>query len=114
MSSPISVDVNAMVQAAELLKTDHDSIRGQVLGLHTEFDALGASWGGNAAMQFQGAMEGFYELVNGVLTSLLTLAGQVDTAAVNYEKTHNMSTDAASSLQKQISADTPSLGLAGI
>ena len=111
MPDPINVDVGAMLAAVAEFEGKHDNIRGQVTSLQGEFDGLRATWGGDAATGFQNAMHGFYEQCNTILVTLQQIARDVDTSAINYEKTHHMSTDAALALQKRI-ASTPA-GLPG-
>jgi WXG100 family type VII secretion target len=111
VAEPINVDVQAMVSAASEMEDKHGSIRSQVTGLQSEIDGLMASWTGQAAGQFNNAMQNFYEDCNTVLTSLQHLAQAVDSSAQNYERAHQMTTDDAQSLASRISA-TPA-GLPG-
>jgi WXG100 family type VII secretion target len=111
MTEPINVDVDAMQNAVTEFEDKHDSIRGQVGSVQGEFEALSASWSGEAATGFQGAMHTFYEECNTILTSLQSLAKSVEDSAINYAKTHHLSTETAMALQKRINA-TPA-GLPG-
>jgi WXG100 family type VII secretion target len=98
----VDVDPQKMVDAARTFEDTHDSLRSLVIGLENDFNSLSATWGGDAATQFQGAMRGFYEECNSIITSLQTLAGDVDTSALNYAKNHHMATDLAQSLGSRI------------
>lgn len=111
MPDSISVDVAAMLAAATEFENKHDNIRSQVTSVQNEFDALSATWGGDAATQFQNAMHVFYDECNTVLVNLQQIAADVDNSAINYDKTHHLSVDAAAALQKRIGA-TPA-GLPG-
>jgi WXG100 family type VII secretion target len=113
VSGPINVDVPAMLAAVGELENTHDNIKGQVTHLENEFAALATSWQGDAASQFQNAMQGFYEECDNVLKALGGLAQSVVDSAVGYEKAHNMSTDIAQALQNSVSASNTQPGLAG-
>lgn len=111
MADPISVDVQAMVQAGSEMEDTHGNIYSQVTGLQSEIDGLMASWTGQAASQFSNAMQNFYDDCNTVLTSLQDLAQAVASSAQNYESAHQMTTDDAGSLMNRISGTA--VGLPG-
>ncbi|HYQ64007.1 WXG100 family type VII secretion target [Actinophytocola sp.] len=111
MTDPINVDVSAMLAAVVEFDDKHDNIRGQVTTVQSEFDGLSATWGGEAASAFQGAMHGFYEDCNTILATLQQIALSVDNSAIKYQQTHNLSTDAAMQLRQQINSQPA--GLAG-
>ena len=111
-ADPINVDVHAMLQAASEMEDKHDSIRSQVTSLQSEIGSLETTWTGQAASQFNNAMQNFYDDCNTILTSLQHLAQAVDKSAMQYEQTHHMTTDQAQALANRISA-TPA-GLPGL
>lgn len=102
MTTPISVDVHAMVNAGEEMMNSHDSIVSQISTLQQRLDGLTKSWKGESANVFSRAFNGFYEDCNTVLITLENLANNVDIAARNYESTHNMNTNDAEILANRI------------
>ena len=102
MAQEINVSVPNMLKAVQLFGGAHDNIFRQVQGMEDDFNALSSTWTGDAAQQFQAAMQGFYGNCNTILRSLDGLAHAVDNAAVNYLKQHNQATDAAAALGRTV------------
>lgn len=110
-SSQINVDTGQMLAAVQDFESAHDSIRSQVVSVQDQFNGLAATWAGDAAQGFQNAMQEWYDQCNTILQSLQGLSSDVDQSAINYDKTHHLSTDAAQALAKQIKNDP--VGLPG-
>lgn len=108
-SDPVNVSVPNMTNAVQLFEDTHNNLSTSMRGLQSEFDALAASWGGDAAVAFGRAMHEFYDESNTIITSLHTLATDVDNAAINYAQKHGQATDTAQSLANQIAATASGL-----
>lgn len=109
MTTPINVDVQAMVNAAQEMMDKHGSIASQISTLQQQLDGLAGSWKGESANVFNQAFNGFYEDCNTVLTTLQNLASNVDTAARTYESTHQMNTSDAQALANRIQSTAAGL-----
>ena len=92
-SSGASVDVGAMLTAANELDATQAHINSALRTLNGEVD--GMSWSGGSASVFHQAFAQFLDDCNRILADLNMLTEEVRTSAKSYAQTHNTTVDVA-------------------
>jgi WXG100 family type VII secretion target len=96
-----------MVNAENLINDANSEIGAQLASAQQEIDALGASWGGDAASGFMGAFSRFIEDGQGIQAQLARLGQYVGQAVNVYKGTDSATTDVAGGFGKSLSGGLP-------
>lgn len=104
MASQTQVDVSGMTAAAGSFNEKSSEMQNQEQQVQSAIQSLMATWKGQSAMSFNGAMEQFYEECNTVIKTLQQLAEAVNTSANNYQAQHEQNTQLATNFASQVPA----------
>ncbi|MFD7677881.1 MULTISPECIES: WXG100 family type VII secretion target [unclassified Streptomyces] len=102
-----SVDIAGMKLAQGSFQTAVDEANGSYTQMESQIDALRASWTGDAASTYQGAMDTWLQDFATVRSQLTLMLEKLQANTGDYTVTHQSTTDTASTLHKNMTQPLP-------
>lgn len=102
-------DVAGMLAAQPHFETAVSSTSSAYSAMQDQADTLAASWKGDAAVAFTGAMNDWLEQCNVVKQQLQSVLEKLQANTHQYDQVHGNTVDAATSLKQAVAAGLPGM-----